>query len=288
MIEWHDDVFVGYQAHTIDLQDEDDGELVSTLVRRQTVAGSNTCVIYVHGFSDYFFQQHLADSYVGAGIDFYAVDRRRCGRSLRPGNRDNFIDNIGDYGAELAEAVRIARDVDGHNFVILHGHSEGGLVCAIFVATHPAGARVDLLALNSPWLDVKLPFVQGLIWRIASYVGQFFRHREIQGGPSAYVDSIHSDFKGEWEFDLTWKPRSDTVIYVGWSRAVARGHAKVQRGLGISIPILVQHSDRSTNNDTWHDDMLETDSVLDVGPDRGSSSQTRHRCDHPGHRQRHA
>jgi len=277
MTSWGPDIFEHYESATIDLDDEDDGELVATLVRRLVPGGTSKCVIYVHGYSDYFFQQHLADSYLERGYDFYAVDRRRCGRSLRHGNRDDYIDDVADYSDELALAVKVAVEDDGHEHVVLHGHSMGGLISAVFAAKHPMGRHIDLLALNSPWLDVKLPFVQQLVWKITKYVGRFFRHRPIASGPSAYVDSIHADYKGEWHFDLAWKPRNDTVVYPGWARAVARAHDQVKAGLDISCPVLVQHSDRSTNNDTWHDDLLVTDSVLDVdqiharGPRLGSN-----------------
>lgn len=264
MTDWRNDIFEGYEAATIGLENEDDGELVATLVRRTLPGGSDRCVIYVHGYSDYFFQQHLGESYLEHGYDFYAVDLRRCGRSLREGNRDGYIDNLADYSHEVAEAVRVAADEDGHSHVVLHGHSMGGLVSAQFIAQHPMGSRVDLLALNSPWLDVKLPMLQRLMWVVTTHIGQFFPHRAIPSGLSSYVDSIHSDYKGEWQFDLKWKPRDGTVVYPGWIRAVGRGHAEVKRGLDIACPVLVQHSNRSSSNDQWHDDLLVTDSVLDV------------------------
>lgn len=43
---------------------------------------SATAVIYLHGWSDYFFHHRLADYYASLGIAFYAIDLRRYGRSL--------------------------------------------------------------------------------------------------------------------------------------------------------------------------------------------------------------
>lgn len=262
-IEWEPDILAGFERTTIDLPNDDDGELVATVIRRRTETGSSTCVLYVHGYSDYFFQTHLADSYLEHGIDFYALDRRRCGRSIRPGNRDNYIDDISDYGVEIAEALRIAVEDDGHDTVVLHGHSEGGLVCSIFLADHPEAA-VQLLALNSPWLDVNLPGAKRVAWWITKHFGRLFRHKPVDGGLSSYVDSIHSDFRGEWQFDLAWKPRTGTVVYPGWARAVAKAHDRVHSGLGLTLPILVQHADRSSMHEEWDDELLSTDSVLDV------------------------
>lgn len=43
---------------------------------------ADTAVIYLHGWSDYFFHHRLADYYASLGIAFYAIDLRRYGRSL--------------------------------------------------------------------------------------------------------------------------------------------------------------------------------------------------------------
>ena len=262
--EWKPDILDGFEAKTIALPAEDDGELVFTVIRRLSIiATSSRCVVYVHGWSDYFFQTHLADAYLAKGIDFYAVDLRRCGRSNRDGNRRNYVDDIGDYGAELAEVIRLAT-VDGHDRVILHGHSMGGLVSCIFAARHQGASNIALLILNSPWLDVKLPLFRRIIWWITKHFGHRFAHKEIKGDITSYVDSIHSDYRGEWTFDLAWKPREGEVVYPGWAQAVALAQAELHQGLGIEVPVLVQHSDRSTANDEWHDDLMITDSVLDI------------------------
>ena len=42
-------------------------------------------MLYVHGFSDYFFQTALADFFAARGLAFYALDLRKSGRARRPG-----------------------------------------------------------------------------------------------------------------------------------------------------------------------------------------------------------
>ncbi len=79
-------------------------------------------MLYLHGFIDYFFQRHLADFYVDLGFDFYALDLRKYGRSLRPHQTPNYIESLSDYFPEIEEAVRIVRDVDGHDTLLLNGH----------------------------------------------------------------------------------------------------------------------------------------------------------------------
>lgn len=261
---WEPDIVDGFEARTINLADEDDGELLATLIRKTVPGGSQRCVVHVHGFSDYFFHPHLAAAYVERGYDFYAVDLRRCGRSYREGNRRNYFDDVADLYVELAETLRIVTGEEGHSHVTLHGHSMGGLVCALFVDDHPAGSDVDLLALNSPWLDVRLPPLQRLMWALTRHFGQRFPHKAIPGGTAHYVESIHDEYRGEWSFDLDWKPRTGEVVYPGWARAVARAQAQVHQGLDIGVPTLVQHSDRSLSDKDWSDELMVTDGVLDV------------------------
>ena len=42
-------------------------------------------VLYLHGRNDYFFQTHLAQAFLDAGYEFYALDLRACGRSAQVG-----------------------------------------------------------------------------------------------------------------------------------------------------------------------------------------------------------
>ena len=59
----------------------------------------------MHGWNDYFFQTHLADAFADLGFDFYALDLRRYGRSLRLGQLRGFITDLDDYGPELDAAA---------------------------------------------------------------------------------------------------------------------------------------------------------------------------------------
>ena len=51
-------------------------------------------MLYLHGWNDYFFQTHLADAFAALGFDFYALDLRRYGRSLRNGHLRGFITDL--------------------------------------------------------------------------------------------------------------------------------------------------------------------------------------------------
>ena len=107
-------------------------ELVAT---RPPAAGRfRSAVLYVHGWNDYFFQTHLADHLADLGFDFYALDLRRYGRSLRRGHLNGFITDLDDYALELdAAADLIAED---HDELLLMGHSTGGLITSLWAASN--------------------------------------------------------------------------------------------------------------------------------------------------------
>lgn len=260
-LDWAPDVLPGHVAASIALAPSDDGELAATIVRRGTTR-HRQAVLYVHGYADYYFQSHLADAWDAAGFDFYAVDLRRYGRSLRDGNRANYVDSLDDYFDELDVAV--AEAAREHDRLVLLGHSTGGLIAALYADRGGQRGAFDQLVLNSPWLDIDLPFTQTVMWRIVARIGHLIPHQEVAAGDSFYVDSIHRDFRGDWGFDLEWKPKVGAPIHPGWTRAIALGHREVHSGLEISVPILVQHSDKSMTNDTWSDELLRSDSVLNV------------------------
>ena len=149
-----------YEAIELPMGRDAEGEVVATLVRRRGAeSGSRRAVLYLHGFVDYFFQTHLADFYVELGFDFYALDLRKYGRSLRPHQTPNFVESLTDYFPEIDEAVRIVRDVDGHGTLLLNGHSTGGLVAALWADRVKGKGLVDGLFLNSPFLDIDEPAV---------------------------------------------------------------------------------------------------------------------------------
>ena len=92
-----------YTAETLPLRPDDEGEVVATLVHRPPRDESPTskAVLHVHGFADYFFQTGLADFWVARGYDFYALDLRKYGRSLRPHQTPNYVADLRAYYEEL-------------------------------------------------------------------------------------------------------------------------------------------------------------------------------------------
>ena len=237
----------GYEAIELPLGEDAEGEVVATLVRRRRTDPGRRAVLYLHGFSDYFFQTHLADFYVEHGFDFYALDLRKHGRSLRPHQTPNTVRSLSDHFTEIDEAVRIIREEDGHDVLLLNGHSTGGLVGALYADRVKGRGLLDGLFLNSPFFELnERPAVRRLGAGLARLLGPRLPNMRLPAGVTdLYPRSIHRDHDGEWDFDLTWKPVEGFPVRAGWLDAVRRGQLRVQAGLGIDVPVLVMASDRS-------------------------------------------
>jgi alpha-beta hydrolase superfamily lysophospholipase len=253
-----------YRAETIELPDDDEGSVVATLVSRPAGAPTGRAVLHVHGFADYFFQTPVADHWTARGYDFYALDLRKYGRSLRPHQTPNFVTDLAHYYPELDEAFRRITVRDGHDRVLVSAHSTGGLVTPLWVHDHEV--PVAGMVLNSPFLDLH----GNLLMRTAGTkaIDQVGARRPYLSLPREvsgfYAMSLHADHHGEWPFDLAWKPLESWPVYAGWLRAVRRGHARVHRGLDLEVPVLVLTSGSTGHPKAYDESCSSTDIVLDV------------------------
>src|SRR6187551_2680928 len=93
-----------YLAETITLPPDEEGPVVTTLVVRRAAQRTGRAVLYVHGFCDYFFQTAYAEWWNERGYDFYAVDLRKYGRSLRQHQTPNYVADLHEYFPELDAA----------------------------------------------------------------------------------------------------------------------------------------------------------------------------------------
>jgi alpha-beta hydrolase superfamily lysophospholipase len=255
-----------YERHTIDLGHDDEGPVVATLVRRRAETPTRRAVLYVHGFVDYFFQTHLADFFVERGWDFYALDLRKYGRSLLPHQTPNFARSLTDYYPELDESARIIREVDGHDQLLVSGHSTGGLITSLWSHSRHGQGIVDGLFLNSPFFDFNVPWAmrRPLMSALTSVAGRTPYRILPMSSLGLYGQSLHSDHRGEWTYDLAWKPVAGFPVRFGWLQAIQRGQQRLRRGLSIDAPILVACSSRTFRGRAWTEDVRLTDSVLDV------------------------
>jgi len=239
---WQPDrLLPGFEALELPAPDDYDGRVVATLVRLPASMAPQGAVrgivLYVHGFIDYFFQRHMAERFAAEGYAFHALDLRKHGRSLLAHQHPCFCKDISEYHEDLTRALEA---IGGP--VLLAGHSTGGLVCALYCAEGPLKDRIRSLWLNSPFFDWKDAFRRKL--KIAAFLGRFRPFmNDSRAVLPAYVRSLHRNWSGEWEFDLTLKPEYGFPAYFGWVRAIFAAHARVHRGLKLGIPVLSMHSD---------------------------------------------
>ncbi|MEU5694005.1 alpha/beta hydrolase [Actinosynnema sp. NPDC020468] len=252
-----------YEVRTLPLG----GEVHATLVRRQARPATRGAILYVHGFADYFFQSHVAEHFTARGFDFYAVDLRAYGRSLKPGQIANYVTDLAEHYEEIDAAVRVVREEDGHRHLVLMGHSTGGLTTSLWAHERRDDDLIDALVLNSPWLDLAEPWVMRTIGTaFVRGVGRIAPRLVLRAGLGpVYGESIHRDHHGEWDFDLTWKPLEAFPVRAGWLRAVRRAQATLHRGLDVKVPVLLLRSSRShLHAKAWSPEAMTADTVLDV------------------------
>jgi alpha-beta hydrolase superfamily lysophospholipase len=282
-MEWQPDILgPGFEACTFEAAGADGVRRTATLVRfrpdpgppvtEQAVPGRRPrrTVLFLHGWSDYFFNVDLARFWAGNGYAFYALDMHNHGRSLRPGTPGGYVANLADYDAEIDQAIAIIQaDTEAAAGTVqldltLMGHSTGGLVAALWVSSHRGS--VSQLVLNSPWLEMH---GSALVRHAAStMVGPVarFRPEAVLRLPERgfYWRTISNSADGEWALDDKFRPPMAFPLRAGWLSAILAGQAKVARGLGIDIPILVMLSRGSANGPFWSEEMRRTDAVLDV------------------------
>lgn len=272
---WRPDILgPGFEQLTLPLGDDAEGEVVATLVRHRPAwrwrwrraAASGIDVLYVHGWSDYFFNPELAAYWAGLGARFFALDLRKYGRSLRPGQTPGLITSLSDYDADIAAALAAmghGGDASSRRLLVM-GHSTGGLTLSLWAARHPGVASA--IVLNSPWLEFQL----SRIGREAIAPMMQFGARVHPLAPLPNVDlgfytrAVAREQGGEWEYDHDWRPDRGFATNSVWLSAVLTGHATVAAGIDVGAPVLTLLSARSTILTRWDEAMRSTDSVLVV------------------------
>lgn len=282
-LNWQPDILgAGFEQTTLQLKPDDEGDVVATLVRADPPAprtfferlrgipiplAHDTDVLYVHGWQDYFFQKHLAEYWRAQGAQFYAMDLRKYGRSIRPHQTPGYVEDLATYDEEIEYAL----DVMGHGRadhtsrkLLLVGHSTGGLVLSLWAARNPG--RASALVLNSPWLEYQLTSAvrkaAAPVLGIQAKIRPMAQLVNIDFGLYNRATSIHRD--GEWDFNEEWRPAGGFSVRSAWMSAILAGHATVAKGLGIAEPVLVQLSDKSLLVPRWHPEMMHSDVAIDV------------------------
>lgn len=271
----------GFYCRTLPLGEDPDGEgeVCATLVRYApgrkqdpSARSDKPAVLWVHGMTDYFFADHVARYLTEAGFDFYAVDLRKCGRSHRPGQRWHYATDMSLYYPDLNAALDEIAAL-GHDRIAPLAHSTGGLIVALWIdwlrRTDRARHRLIPTAIfNSPWLDMmKVPRpVLRAATPLFDVVGRYFPALPIPGGGlSAFGQSIHRDYYGEWDFDTTLKPIAGAEKYVGWVRAILTAQEQIwNRDVDLGMPCLTLCSLRSELGTGYRPTVDTADAVIDT------------------------
>jgi alpha-beta hydrolase superfamily lysophospholipase len=253
-----------YTQQTLHLGTDSEGEVVTTLVHLPADRPTDRAVLHVHGFADYFFHTEYAEWWTARGYDFYAVDLRKYGRSLREHQTPNYVEDLNEYYEDLDAAWEVI--TDRHTSVLASAHSTGGLTLPLWLDDRQP-AELSGVLLNSPWLDMQgAAWLRSLPGRAAlDQIGVRQPRRVIPRTVSGYYTrSLHRDHDGEFDFNLDWKPMESWPVYAGWLRAVRQGHSKIHRGLSIVAPTLVLSSGRTASPSEMGEDVHSSDVVLDV------------------------
>lgn len=218
---WAPDVLgAGFEQRTVELEPDDEGDVVVTVVRHVPPTDEPLrparAVLYLHGWSDYFFQTELAQTWHGLGAAFYAVDLRKYGRSLRPHQTPGYADHLEEYDADIAAALDVVReDLGAHVAIMLMGHSTGGLVAALWAHRHPGVVRG--LVLNSPWLELQGSSVARTVSGPAIRQLARFQPRAPLPNvdPGYYARTLRDREDGTWTIDDAWRPVPSFPVRAG-------------------------------------------------------------------------
>jgi alpha-beta hydrolase superfamily lysophospholipase len=256
----------GYEYRQIQMPNDYEGKVISTLVRKKSNQETKKAILYIHGFCDYFFNTEFSEVMLKEGYDFYALDLRKYGRSLLQSQHPNQARNLKEYYADIDSALKIIK-AEGHTSIHINAHSTGGLIVVRYADARTGQKLFQSISLNSPFLDFNNSrFEEGFLVPVVTSIGSIAPKMKLpQGLSGLYGESIHKDYKGEWDFNLAWKPIIAFRMDAGWLRAINKSHKKVKRGLDIEEPIIVFSSDKSYYSTLYTDDIKYADAVLNVG-----------------------
>lgn len=255
---------MNYCIQHLPLQPDYEGEVITTIISKKASEPSSRAILYIHGFIDYFFQEHMAQKFSDNGYNFYALDLRKYGRSLLPHQHPNYCKDIHEYFEDIDRAIeKIA--ADGQQKIMLLGHSTGGLIASLYASKGMYADKINALLLNSPFLEFNVSRFTRLLSLVVAKICSPFPYAYVKGVLSPlYAQSVHKSYKGEWDFNLKWKPIEGFPSYYQWILAIREGHKEVKSRLNIQCPILLMHSARSVSPKKWDDEIMQADAVLNV------------------------
>eukprot|EP01124_Arcella_intermedia_P036218 TRINITY_DN944_c0_g1_i1.p1 TRINITY_DN944_c0_g1~~TRINITY_DN944_c0_g1_i1.p1 ORF type:complete len:1599 (-),score=476.58 TRINITY_DN944_c0_g1_i1:2-4798(-) len=238
------------------------GPLSATLVRLCSSEQFQTGVLYLHSFSDYFFNAELADRFNEENIAFYALDIRRYGRSLIPNIPPNWTTTLYEYFEEIHIAIDYMRRLENIQNIILLGHGLGGLIAALFAEIH--NQEINALILNSPlitfnkhWTD----FINKKKGWFGSKGDPLSKHPTFS---TLYHQSLHVNHYGPWNWDERLKPMTGFPIFLGWVDLLAEMQRRVEAGLNLVVPTVMLVAAQGTVVGNWAEELRSADAMMNV------------------------
>lgn len=260
-----DSLCAGYEMRRVAQPDDYAGAVVSTIIRKMVpdTVETRRGVLYVHGFNDYFLQSEMGDEFVEHGYDFYAVDLRKYGRSILPGQKMFQVRKISEYFPDIDSAL-VDMGRNGISEIVLMGHSTGGLITACYMNDNHC-SQIKALILNSPFLDWNLGKTEKMVGLVAAWGKLFPSTRIKQGKSTAYAESLLKQYHGEWNYDTRLKLIQSPDVDAGWVRAITEAQKSLRKGKAhIDVPILLMYSSNSVDGSEWNENFNHGDAVLDV------------------------
>ncbi|MDD7961580.1 alpha/beta hydrolase [Microbacterium thalli] len=270
-VTWEPDLLgPGFERATLPLGTDDEGDVVATIVRSMPHPGlrlfgpwRDVDVLYVHGWSDYFFQADLARLFTDRGARFHALDLRKYGRSIRPGQARGYVTSLDVYDEDIAAALAVMDTERQGRRLVLLGHSTGGLILTLWAARHPG--RAAAVILNSPWLEFQLgPVGRQAVAPLVEVRARFDPRGAHPAVDFGFYTAAQRRLGTLPQAPDGWRPARGFPTHPAWLAAIIAGHARIAAGVDVGCPTLVLLSARSTSPLRWNDAMTSTDSVLVV------------------------
>ena len=258
-------MFKDFNYQQFKLANDYEGEVEATFLNASTNTYKRPVVLYIHGFIDYFFHPHVSHFLDEAGYDFCALELRKYGHSILPHQHPNYCRSIEEYFEEMDKAILKIKELNQEELILM-GHSTGGLVSSLYLNKGNQRDKVDALVLNSPFLEMNVPtFSRKFLKPFSKWIGSLLPFGKLDGMlPPTYPSSVHKDYKGEWEFDLKFKPIEGFPVYFKWSRAIMNAQDELKQNSSIKQPILLMHSHDSYIPIKHEDRVMKSDIVLNV------------------------
>jgi len=265
-IQYEEDVLKnGFEQAVINQPNDYEGKVTATLIRNLGLKWSDKAILCIHGFNDYFYQEVIAEEFIKKGYNFYALDLRKYGRSILKNQKPNNVRSLDEYYKDIDEALAIIKE-EGNQKVVLYGHSTGGLIITLYASQQKEKLLSDVLICNSPFYDFNVPWIQKkTLIPLLSVLGRLNPNLSLPVGFSKfYGKSLHKNDHGEWDYNLLWKPHVAPSINAGWINAIHQGHLQIAKGISITKPILILHSEHSVYPKKWSKKMFQGDAILNV------------------------